>query len=119
MISTSFFAPGEPEVEVHPVVLFSIVDHFSRREEGQGRVIGTLLGKVHGNKVEVCSCFPVPHTELEEVSINTDFHATMLALNQRVEPDHQVVGWYSTGGSRTPTRGRCAGRPCARLRTRR
>ena len=29
---------------VHPAVLFSIVDHYSRRDEEQNRVIGTLLG---------------------------------------------------------------------------
>jgi translation initiation factor 3 subunit F len=105
-------APGETEVEVHPVVLFSIADHYSRREEGQGRVIGTLLGTVRGKKVEVCSCFPVPHTHTEEqVAVSTDFHATMLALHQRVEPDQQVVGWYSTGGHRCATHRRAALRP--------
>lgn len=96
--SSHLHVPGGVEVEVHPVVLFSVVDHYSRREEGQGRVIGTLLGTVTGNKVEIFSCFPVPHTESEEqVAVNTDFHATMLSLYQRVQPSHQVVGWYSTG----------------------
>ena len=42
--SSHLHVPGGVEVEVHPVVLFSVVDHYSRREEGQGRVIGTLLG---------------------------------------------------------------------------
>ncbi|EOD04809.1 hypothetical protein EMIHUDRAFT_107489 [Emiliania huxleyi CCMP1516] len=88
--SSHLHVPGGVEVEVHPVVLFSVVDHYSRREEGQGRVIGTLLGT--GAPVEIFSCFPVPHTESEEqVAVNTDFHATMLSLYQR------VVGWYSTG----------------------
>ena len=32
---------------VHPVVLFSIVDSFERRNEDAKRVIGTLLGKLH------------------------------------------------------------------------
>ena len=31
---------------VHPVVLFSIVDSFERRNEDARRVIGTLLGKL-------------------------------------------------------------------------
>jgi len=96
--TTTLFAPGEVECTVHPVVLFSIVDHFSRRETDQERVIGTLLGHVVDKRVEVCSCFPVPHTETEEqVAVNTDFHATMLALHQRVYPKQKVVGWYSTG----------------------
>ena len=49
-------------------------------------MIGTLLGTVGADGVvEVDSCFPVPHTETEErVAVNTDFHATMLQLHQRV-----------------------------------
>jgi len=84
--------------DLHPVVLFSIIDHYSRREGGQERVIGTLLGYEVEGVVQICSCFPVPHTETEEqVAVNTDFHATMLHLHQRVHPKQKVVGWYSTG----------------------
>jgi len=94
---TALHVPGEVELTVHPVVLFSIIDHYSRRDDLQDRVIGTLLGTVRGNRVEVCDCFPVPHTEMEQqVAMNTDFHATMLSLHQRVYPKHVVVGWYST-----------------------
>ena len=32
--------------QVDPLVLFNILDHFQRRNEGQDRVIGTLLGVV-------------------------------------------------------------------------
>lgn len=96
---TQLHVSEEVACTVHPAVLFSIVDHYSRREEEQQRVIGTLLGTVDDEgKVVVCSCFPVPHTETEEqVAVNTDFHATMLQLHQRVYPKQQVVGWYSTG----------------------
>lgn len=96
--SNHLHTEGDVECSVHPVVLFSIIDHYSRREDGQDRVIGTLLGTTNGNQIEVCSCFPVPHTETEEqVAVNTDFHATMLQLHQRVHSKHSVVGWYSTG----------------------
>jgi len=96
---TSLHQADDVACTVHPAVLFSIVDHYSRREEVQNRVIGTLLGTVGDDgKVTVCSCFPVPHTETEEqVAVNTDFHSTMLQLHQRVFPKQQVVGWYSTG----------------------
>ena len=96
---TALHDADEVACTVHPAVLFSIVDHYSRRDEEQNRVIGTLLGMVDDDKkVTVCSCFPVPHTETEEqVAVNTDFHATMLQLHQRVFPKQQVVGWYSTG----------------------
>lgn len=38
-------------VNVHPLVLLSVLDHHSRRQEGAGRVIGTLLGKRDGSEV--------------------------------------------------------------------
>src|SRR6266542_3910868 len=55
-------------VTVNPVVLFSILDHFVRRNENQSRVIGTLLGvrSEDGSEVEVRNCFPVPHSETRE-----------------------------------------------------
>ena len=43
---TALHVADEVACTVHPAVLFSIVDHFSRREEDQQRVIGTLLGTV-------------------------------------------------------------------------
>ena len=54
---------------IHPVVIFSILDHYSRRHEGQQRVIGTLLGRAGKleKTVEVTNCFPVPHTEKDQV----------------------------------------------------
>lgn len=91
-MDTLFLETGTAlEVKVQPVVLFSILDHFMRRDEGQTRVIGafaclcglsacarglhqvgprvrllvpgTLLGSVHNGVVEVRNCFPVPHVE--------------------------------------------------------
>ena len=38
-------------VVVHPLVLLSVLDHHTRRQEGQLRVIGTLLGRRDGDKV--------------------------------------------------------------------
>ena len=43
------------EATVEPVVLFSIVDHYSRRDEGQDFVIGTLLGNEENGVVSICS----------------------------------------------------------------
>ena len=44
-------------VVVHPMVLLSILDHHTRRQEGELRVIGTLLGKRDGEKVcYMCAC---------------------------------------------------------------
>lgn len=53
-------------VRVHPVPLFAICDAYIRRNEKQDRVIGTLLGVVVDNVVEVKNCFVVPHNESSE-----------------------------------------------------
>lgn len=42
---------GASHVIVHPIVLLSVLDHHTRRQEGGGRVIGTLLGKREGDRV--------------------------------------------------------------------
>jgi len=64
--------------KIHPVVLFQILDHHSRRKDGQKRVIGTLLGVVSGHTVEIRNSFPVPHTELTD---NVSFNSVRRILN--------------------------------------
>lgn len=54
------------KVVIHPVVLFSIVDSYERRNEDAKRVIGTLLGSIDKNIVEIKSCFCVPHNESKD-----------------------------------------------------
>lgn len=91
---------GAVTYEVHPVVVFSILDHYKRRTDGQHRVIGTLLGEVDEvtNVCHIKNCFPVPHQETEDdVALDLDYHTNMLRLNERVAPSEKVVGWYSTG----------------------
>lgn len=54
-VGASAAAGGETfpvsNVNVHPLVLLSVLDHHTRRQEGAGRVIGTLLGKRDGDQV--------------------------------------------------------------------
>lgn len=94
-------------VQVHPVALFSILDHYLRRsdqeseededekpEPSQPRVIGTLLGTRNGSEVEIRSCFAVPHHETsEQVQVDMDYHKTMYDLHHRVNADEVIVGW--------------------------
>ena len=84
-------------VTVHPLVLLSVLDHHTRRAEGAGRVIGTLLGRRDGSTVEITNCFAVPHAERgDEVAIGKDFNRQMLALHGRADRREAVVGWYGT-----------------------
>ncbi|PWN50173.1 eukaryotic translation initiation factor 3 subunit F [Violaceomyces palustris] len=86
-------------VHVHPVALFSILDHFLRRNDGQQRVIGTLLGTRTESEIEIKNCFAVPHLENEEqgqVQVDMEYHRNMYELAQKVRPDEVIVGWYAT-----------------------
>eukprot|EP00533_Pseudo-nitzschia_delicatissima_P001702 CAMPEP_0116097160 /NCGR_PEP_ID=MMETSP0327-20121206/10566_1 /TAXON_ID=44447 /ORGANISM="Pseudo-nitzschia delicatissima, Strain B596" /LENGTH=304 /DNA_ID=CAMNT_0003588911 /DNA_START=93 /DNA_END=1007 /DNA_ORIENTATION=- len=85
------------QVIVHPLVLLHVLDHHTRRQEGSGRVIGTLLGRRDGKKIEVTNCFAVPHAERgDEVAIGKDFNKQMLALHLRANRKETVVGWYAS-----------------------
>ncbi|ORM41502.1 Eukaryotic translation initiation factor 3 subunit F [Babesia sp. Xinjiang] len=90
--------------KLHPVVIFTILDSYMRREEGQHNIIGTLLGVMcEGNVVEITDCFVDRHSLTEEglLQIIKDHHENMYDLKQKVNPKEQVVGWFSTGGEMT------------------
>jgi translation initiation factor 3 subunit F len=98
---SSFFLSITPLYRVHPLVIFSILDHYQRRPAGQSRVVGTLLGCIQeGGAIEVKQAFPVPHSEeIESATVQLDYHHSMVALHNKVAPKDVVVGWYSTSGS--------------------
>ncbi|KAJ1663880.1 hypothetical protein IW140_004557 [Coemansia sp. RSA 1813] len=87
---------------IHPVVLFSILDHYLRRNDNQVRVIGTLLGvrSDDGRVAEIRNCFSVLHFETDdEVEMDIDYHRLMSSLHKRASSREQVIGWYATGKS--------------------
>ena len=54
-------------VKVNSEVIINVLDAYVRRNEGQERVIGTLLGSVSENgKVDVRNAYAVPHNESSE-----------------------------------------------------
>lgn len=57
---------ADRSVKVHPTVLYTICDAYIRRNEGQRRVIGALLGTTSDGVVEVKSCYAVPHSETND-----------------------------------------------------
>ncbi|PPQ78116.1 hypothetical protein CVT24_006417 [Panaeolus cyanescens] len=94
-------APRTPtNITIHPVALFSILDHYLRRTDAQDRVIGTLLGTRTDNEVEVRSSFAVLHSENDEqVAVDMEYHRAMYELHHKVNPKEVIVGWYSTGSN--------------------
>jgi len=95
---TSLGGVAHRSCKVPVTVLLSILDHHSRRQEHQDRVIGTLVGFDHDGVIEIRNSFPVTHTEDDQVGVDMAFHKTMLNLHRKVSPKEVVVGWYSTGG---------------------
>jgi len=83
-------------VTVHPVAIFSILDHYLRRTDAQDRVIGTLLGTRTETEVEIRSSFAVLHSETsEQVAVDMEYHRTMYELHHKVSPKEVIVGWYA------------------------
>lgn len=81
-------------VIIHPVALFSILDHYLRRTDAQERVIGTLLGTRTDTEIEVHNCFAVLHSETsEQVAVDMEYHRTMYELHHKVNPKEVIVGW--------------------------
>lgn len=94
-----------PSVKIHPTVVFEILNIFSRRDERQNRVVGTLLGVTKDNCIEITECYVVPHHEkLDEVyvAIKKDYHTDMLNFRKQINRREQVVGWFSTTSSAKP-----------------
>lgn len=89
-------------VRVRPVVLFQICDAYERRSMENHRVIGTLLGSIDKQSVEVTNCFCVPHKEYEErVEADLKYAEDMFELNKKVAPQEALVGWFATGNEIT------------------
>jgi translation initiation factor 3 subunit F len=84
------------------VVLFQIADSYERRSADNHRVIGTLVGSVDKQSVEVTNCFCIPHKEYEErVEADIVYAQEMFELNKKVAPHEALVGWFATGSEIT------------------
>merc|ERR1711865_797382 len=98
----SVVAKVSTSVIVHPLVLLSTVDHYSRSGGGpRKRVTGVLLGDVSKGVVNVTNSFAVPFDEDDKHKgtwfVDHDFLETMYAMFSKVAAKEKIVGWYSTG----------------------
>ena len=79
---------------MHPVALFSILDHYLRRTDSQERVIGILLGTRTETEVEVHNAIATMHSETaERIAVDKDHIRTAYELHHRVHPKEVIVGW--------------------------
>lgn len=101
-VSMNRMAPPD-KVVVHPLVLLSIVDHYSRvAKDTRKRVVGVMLGvKDSKGRIDVTNSYAVPFEEDEKDPsiwfLDHSYHETMFAMFKKINAKELVVGWYSTG----------------------
>ena len=91
-------------VSVHPTVLLSITDHYTRiAKDTKKRVVGTLMGE-YGDKgvLEITNCYAVPFEEDKDDPENVWFfdhiyHEDMFNMMRKINSREKIIGWYSTG----------------------
>ena len=92
----SFLPKSNTTCSLHPVVLFEILDHFTRRNADQSRVVGALLGNVNADgTVNLRNSFPMPHDDANMPEFD-QFFETMSQLHRKVNVREHLVGWYVT-----------------------
>jgi translation initiation factor 3 subunit F len=84
--------------KVHPVVVFSVLDHYKRRGAEHEFVVGALLGEQIGATVYIRNAFPTIYSTDDDGNtvIDTSYRNKMYDLHRRVNRKETIVGWYST-----------------------
>jgi len=93
---------------VHPLVLLSVVDHYTRVAlDTKKRVVGVLLGESSSSSIDVLNSFAVPFDEDETNQsiwfLDHNFLENMFSMFRKVSAKEQVIGWYSTGPKIKPS----------------
>lgn len=93
-------------VKVHPLVLLSVVDHYTRPDgKNTKRVVGCLLGHTHNGYAHAVNSFAVPFEETrkpltKESSpwfLNFTYLEDMYEMFNKVNSREKIIGWYSSG----------------------
>lgn len=106
--------PASGRVDIHPLVLLSVVDHYARvnnKVATKKRVAGLLLGGYQrladGTQVlDINNCFAVPFDEDAKTPdvwfLDTNYADEMYRMFHKVLPKINIVGWYSSGPTICP-----------------
>jgi COP9 signalosome complex subunit 6 len=92
---------GTMDIKVHPLVVMSIADHFTRDQiqVQRERVIGTLFGFQTGREVNILETFEIAWKEDASGIVEIDqkaFEDDMKLFKEAYE-GYECLGWYSTG----------------------
>jgi COP9 signalosome complex subunit 6 len=86
------------KISVHPLVVMSISDHYTRALYRQGkqnatRVIGLVLGQQNGLNLDVANLIEI--TLKPDGTVDEQFARERIEAYKKMYPDLEVVGWYS------------------------
>lgn len=114
-VANAAFIPSAGRVEVHPLVLLSLVDHYARMNSKaieKRRVVGLLLGRYkrdHATGMQILdinNSFAVPFDEQPDNPrvwfFDINYAEEMFTMHRRVLPHIKIVGWYSSGPTIQP-----------------
>lgn len=83
-------------IQLHPVVLASILDSHLRRPADHDRVLGTLLGPRSSGQVTEAFSVPYAVRAKGQVTIDVEHHRAMVDLHLKQNPKLVVLGWFAT-----------------------
>ncbi|EGG16755.1 Mov34/MPN/PAD-1 family protein [Cavenderia fasciculata] len=87
------------QVDLHPLVLINISDHFTRAKventNSVPRVIGLISGLQNGRVIEVCNSFELVLTK--DGTLDLEYLKKKNEQFKKVFATYDILGWYSTG----------------------
>lgn len=95
-------------VGIHPIVILTISDYFSRMQVNSNgkinRVFGGLLGQNLGNKIEIFSSFEFYNQSEDDSQINLDFAYIdeRRKLTEQLFPNYEILGFFMTNSNTSP-----------------
>ncbi|ODV58406.1 uncharacterized protein ASCRUDRAFT_120643 [Ascoidea rubescens DSM 1968] len=98
-LASTALSPLTVNVVIQPTALFSIFEASLRIQEGNSRVIGTLLGSRSddNSNIDIRDAYIVQHNEQgDNVTVNEYNHKTFLNIYKKTSPKIMIVGWFST-----------------------
>ncbi|KAJ1607433.1 26S proteasome regulatory subunit [Cryptosporidium canis] len=96
---------NKKNIIIHPIVLLSIVDHYTRVAKGTSkRVVGTLLGEFNDtDAIHVTNSYALPFEEDPRDPmvwyLDHNYHEQMYLMFKKINTKEKIIGWYSTGPS--------------------
>jgi len=101
-MSRQYSKPTLERVEIHPLVLLSVTDHYNRvAKDTKKRVVGCLLGQRIGKRLDVTNSFAVPFDEEDRAPstwfLDFNYLEDLAYMFKRVNSREKIVGWYSSG----------------------